>query len=97
MKFVTRIRFNKEDPEIWRSPSFNIGAQVYDLILLPKQLKYEIITNVSSLEIDNYIVKSDFANNVPTLMKKAKTALKELGIKFDDEIRNNGKNEKLKF
>ncbi len=91
---MTRIRYDKKsNPEKW-SANFNVGGTFYTLYLYTKILKYEVISVVNT---ENHLIVSDSANNLQTVMRKAKIALKELGVKFDDEIRENGRNEKLVF
>ncbi len=86
---MTRLKYIKHPNGIFTSGPFLVKNQIIMLRVSSPALKYEI-------QLDNGdSIKIGYANSLVLVKRKAKLALKELGVFFEDEIRNNGKNEFL--
>lgn len=88
---MTRIKYSKYNNNLLLAGPFISNNEVLTLILYTEILCYTI--NNSRKEI----VKEGQASSLPTLKKKAKKALRELGCTFYDEIRKRPGVEVLKY
>lgn len=77
---MTRIKYNKSLKDVLSAGPFITSNGILVLYITTDTLIYMIVNEEKNL-------KQGQANSLPSLKKKAKQALRELGCTFYDEIR----------